>query len=837
MKTLSFKRIIQSIQGKVIAAIAVACVTLWMSVEVSRTVFREMLDTVKEVTSPDRNLNLINTVFREVIQLQQRQREVILHRDVRSKQALLAESRRLTQALDTLLDYIKPDTVQMQRVEAMKRLLKKRGGLFNQYLTLRAEVLDSRTLARQMDSLSYLISQEPVMDTLVVPGKTEIVTLESPVTVDSAAAEEPKAKAPFLQRLFSRKKHQTPIYRQQVIRELLVRTDTLNIAQQQAAIREMKYFIDSIKQVHIKRNAKFVNQELDLMYAANQIMNELFDLLHEIEKNELVVVGSNSARASASVTLGLGQLKLIIAFFLVATAALAVFIFFDITKSHRYRVQLQAAKDEAEHLGNVKQRFLANMSHELRTPLQSIVGFAEQVRSQASPDRAMLEAIYQSSDHLLHIVNEALDYSRIVAGKFVFEHKPFHFAEVLGEVAEVMRLQAAAKGLVLNFQSDVARGTVVVGDAFRLRQILYNIIGNAIKFTAQGTVSFCVTHDAQDERKYIFTVIDTGVGISDTDVDRIFNVFEQAGDHFSRGGTGLGLSITRELVENQGGTIAVDSTPGIGSKFTVTLSFNAAAANHRVMPPSGADLLQLGGKVVVIDDDPYICQLCAFILAKYGVEHVVYYSAIEFLKQPWDLSIRLLLVDIRMPGMSGLELCQAVRQSPEGRHTPILAVTAQTLPEEHREIMESGFEAILVKPFKEGDLMAALQTLSATRASFNLSTVARMSGGDQELFYANLDIFVEETKRDLELLNECVVMGHALQAAEIVHRLAGRVGQVYAKDLAARLRKLEHQLRGGAKIENVKADLGACCAGVDTLVGEIGKYAGAGPRSTVHGPQ
>jgi HPt (histidine-containing phosphotransfer) domain-containing protein len=178
-------------------------------------------------------------------------------------------------------------------------------------------------------------------------------------------------------------------------------------------------------------------------------------------------------------------------------------------------------------------------------------------------------------------------------------------------------------------------------------------------------------------------------------------------------------------------------------------------------------------------------------------------------------------------------LCQAVKQSLEGRHTPILAITAQTLPEEHREIMDSGFEAILVKPFKEGDLVAALQTLGATRASFNLSTVARMSGGDQELFYANLDIFVEETKRDLELLNECMIMGHALQAAEIVHRLAGRVGQIYAKDLAAGLRKLEHQLRAGAKTENMKTEIEACRAVVDTLVGEIDKYVRRGPPRRV----
>jgi signal transduction histidine kinase/DNA-binding response OmpR family regulator len=815
----------RSTQGKVIAVVAVACLAVMLSVHVSRNVFREMMETVEEATSPNKSLNLINSIFRSVTHLQQRQRDMMLHGDTRTRKALDKASAHLIGSLDSLQTYITTDSGQMQRVEAMKTLLTRRGRLFNQYLALRKEVLDSKTLAEQMDSLSHLVSAAAPTDTLVHAGKTEVVEVEPSIETDTIMMELP-SRTSFLKRIFARKKEEKmiPVLRQQIIRELRVRTDTLSLAQRHNVIHDMQYFIDSIKQVHTARNARFVSQELELMHAANKIMNELFDLLHEIELKELVSLRASNQQASGAVTSGLDSLKIIIGVFLFSISVLAVFILFDITRSNRYRRQLLQAKEEAEHLGNIKQRFLASMSHELRTPLQSIVGFAEQVRAQPKPDRGMLEAIYQSSDHLLHIVNEALDYSRIVAGKFVFERKPFRMGEVLTEVSEVMRLQAAAKSLALNFQCHVPADLMVMGDAFRLRQILYNIIGNAVKFTEQGGVSFVVERDISELRRFIFSVIDTGIGIPEEDVGRIFNVFEQGGEHFSHRGTGLGLSITKELVESQGGQITVESTPGIGSKFRVVLNFDASEVQITTTAPHD-NLLRVGGKVVVIDDDPYIVRLISFILTKYGVDHTAYYSATEFLKQPWDPGVRLLLVDIRMPGMSGLDLCQYVRRSEHGTAVRIMAVTAQTLPEEHREIMQSGFDAILIKPFKEGDIVAAIQTMSFSQQAFNLSSIARMSRGDDELFHANLVMLVEETRRDVTVLRQCSAAGDEQLTAELLHRLAGRLGQVGSRELSLRTRALELQFRDGDTPEETMADLQVCIQDIEALTAEIDQYA------------
>src|SRR5690606_9849071 len=213
----------------------------------------------------------------------------------------------------------------------------------------------------------------------------------------------------------------------------------------------------------------------------------------------------------------------------------------------------------------------------IRTPLQSIIGYADLLRQQDKPSRKHLDAIYHSSEHLLHIVNEVLDYSRIISGKFTFAQLDFDLRQLLEEVMSVMRPQAEKKSLDLSLHDHIRDNAFLNGDPFRLKQLLYNLIGNAIKFTEQGGVSLTV-EDAADAGAPMltFTVSDTGKGIAPRDVRRIFNQFEQAGDTYHHNGTGLGLSIVKALTEAQNGSIEVTSEPGKGSSFAVQLPFAAA---------------------------------------------------------------------------------------------------------------------------------------------------------------------------------------------------------------------------------------------------------------------
>src|SRR3546814_245438 len=194
-----------------------------------------------------------------------------------------------------------------------------------------------------------------------------------------------------------------------------------------------------------------------------------------------------------------------------------------------------------------KQRFLSNMSHELRTPLQAIIGYADLLRQQQQPSRDGIEAIYQSSGHLLQVVNEVLDYNRIISGKFTFSQQPVHVRDLLEEVIAAMRGQATEKALELQANIDLRGSDRILADPFRLKQILYNLLGNAIKFTERGKVSLTVTDDQRGRRtRLTFRVADTGIGIAPEDTNRIFQQYEQGGTKSRQPGTGLGLSIRSE---------------------------------------------------------------------------------------------------------------------------------------------------------------------------------------------------------------------------------------------------------------------------------------------------
>src|SRR5690606_24504477 len=246
---------------------------------------------------------------------------------------------------------------------------------------------------------------------------------------------------------------------------------------------------------------------------------------------------------------------IILAFFLITTIMLYL-ILGDIRRNNAYRLALEAAKEEAEYHAAAKQRFLANMSHELRTPLQSIIGYSEQLKQEHPVEDTKIDAIYQSSEHLLQIVNEILDYSRITSGKIVLNEKPFSVEDLANSVVAVMKTQAHAKGLTLDFNTRILGSGDVLGDAFRIKQILFNLLGNAIKFTDQGKVTLNVSTVVYANKTELNIVIkDTGKGIPAEDLERIFNDFEQSenansGVYF---GSGLGLSIVKAICESMNG--------------------------------------------------------------------------------------------------------------------------------------------------------------------------------------------------------------------------------------------------------------------------------------------
>src|SRR5690606_29719465 len=305
-----------------------------------------------------------------------------------------------------------------------------------------------------------------------------------------------------------------------------------------------------------------------------------------------------------------------------------------------------------------------------------------------------------------------LDYNRIISGKFIFHQETLLLTKLVNDVAQAMQQHADKKHLTLKLEEEISGTGYVLGDPFRLKQILFNLISNAIKFTTVGTITISVKAvEVGDKTNIEFSIIDTGLGIDEKNINLIFNEFEQGPFHNSGEsfGSGLGLSIVKSLVDGLGGEIKVKSDINRGSCFSVHLSLTSSDKIDDVIVKSDKKYnIQNGSvdKLWIVDDDTFILELCGTILSNKNIPHKIFSSPQALLNEPFDPRVSHILMDMRLPGLSGKELMNILRKRTES--IKIIAFTAQALPEERSKILSEGFDGLLIKPFREAELLEAL---------------------------------------------------------------------------------------------------------------------------------
>ncbi|HCR13756.1 ATP-binding protein [Solidesulfovibrio sp.] len=494
----------------------------------------------------------------------------------------------------------------------------------------------------------------------------------------------------------------------------------------------------------------------------------------------------------------------------------------DVTATKAIEADLRLAKEEAERANRAKSDFLAKMSHDIRTPLNAVIGMTDlTLGSELAPaQRDALETARESAGILLDLISDILDISKIEARKLELASEPFDLRRTLAATVRAMRPQAARKGLALHLAvaPDVPR--FVRGDQIRLRQILVNLVGNAVKFTQAGGVSVSLRRlaaaTAENAAQLAFAVADTGIGIAPARLGRIFDMFTQADATVSRryGGTGLGLAICRELARLMGGNIAAESAPGRGSTFRFTLPLpEAQPVAHGAEPPAAAGLIlpaETPLRILLAEDNPVNVKVAATYLGRRGHTFVVAQNGREALdllaRQPFDV----IFMDLEMPECDGFEATRRLRAGeagPMNRSRPVIAMTAHALSGVRQRCLEAGMTDYLAKPLDFqalGVLLGGIavsgkpETADAAQDAVpDLDTAAALQrlGGDTELLRELESDFLRQYPQKLRRIILCRDSENWDEAALAAHSLKNIVGAIGAEAARRLAGDLEESLR------------------------------------------
>ena len=495
----------------------------------------------------------------------------------------------------------------------------------------------------------------------------------------------------------------------------------------------------------------------------------------------------------------------------------------------------------ADEANRAKSGFLAVMSHEIRTPMNAVLGLAGTLLdgSLTPPQRRIVEAIRDSGDNLLRILNDILDFSKLGAGRMTLEPAPFSPATLTQNVVSILGPRAAAKGLAIVAENEPTLPPGLMGDAGRIRQVLLNLMSNAVKFTETGSVSIragCLS-EADGHATIEWTVSDTGIGIPAEQVDKLFNEFTQADSSISRrfGGSGLGLAISRRVVDQMGGKIGVTSRPGAGTTFRVVLTLPVAEPPVLV-PPEQADTAEalrkdiaaLGRplRVLFAEDNPTNQFVALQLLKGFDIQIDVAGDGVEAVDAAARFAYDVICMDVRMPEMDGLEATRLIRKRGGILGSiPIIALTANAFPEDVQACFAAGMTAFVPKPVSKDVLVGAiLRAVSGERAppaagppmpDTNVPDLLKCKqinapavdvGGLRQLradlgpdgAAELLAVFLHETEARLQRLADAALSPAVLQRE--VHTLKGAAGTVFAARLAALAAVAEQRLKAGGQM-------------------------------------
>ncbi|MFB9077652.1 ATP-binding protein [Flavobacterium procerum] len=588
-------------------------------------------------------------------------------------------------------------------------------------------------------------------------------------------------------------------------------TNTLSKKASDSILANSKKLLSSVKMKAEKKKESLNFEENKLLQNEIAISDQLRKVLRIIER-EIII---NSIKNNSLKEKSLKRVNEIVTASAVIGLLLTIFfsilIVSDYSKSQLYKKQLEIANFKTKNLLKSREQLISTVSHDLKTPLSTIVGYSELLgNSDVNTKQSyFIKNIKNSSEYITQLVQDLLDFSQIEAGKITIEKVPFFLPEIIDDVAKNIQTVYKQKNIDLIINVDEKLHKRIVGDSFRLKQILTNIVGNAYKFTEEGYIKIAAY--ANNNQSFTITIEDTGIGIEKENQKLVFEEFAQADENIEKkyGGTGLGLSICQKIISILGGKLSLESTFGKGSTFTIELPLlfdNSANQIDEVKRPTFTNNKKQ--IFVVVDDDINLLNLTSGVLKQEKHEVLSFNSASKALESIQNKSFDFVITDIQMPETDGFMFLEKLKNTPDidFRNQPVIALTGRT-DLDLSVYIEAGFTTVVKKPYSPKILLETIQHILDNKEIpntenaeiqqnnntqfYTLETLKDFLGQDENALKEVIRSFIESSVENLELLETAIKEKNTEEIKSIAHRIAPMFKQIQANEIGEILKHIE----------------------------------------------
>lgn len=824
---------IRPVRAMILAAMGIAVVAVVGIAIVAWVTFQGLDDSFNQVVEPQNYLNEVNLIVADLFEAENSLRSYALTGNEDELNLMKVKVQTYSKRLERLRSYSEED----------KRLLATTDTI-EYYVKAKYDVLKS------LSEGGYLLTGKQIWSSL-----QEIAFLE-----DSTATKGQEEEAKEEEKDKEEESYVVPPMNEEQVKRLalkLGRTDAeIDVFSDWTTETWISNMVEITSEDYLRQSR---GEELKALIQRDQYLTEkLLGATRSYQNESLATEKRKSGNLDIMIEQNQDYLGLAALLVVVFCLLLLWNIFRSLDRNKQLQEQLEEEKARAEKLAAAKEEFLANMSHEIRTPMNAVIGFAEQLAGTRLNSRQldMLNPIRQSANYLLALINDVLDYSKMDAGAFRLEQTNFRVIPVIQEVITTFAHSAQKKQIQLRYVPNGELPEILLGDPLRLRQMLFNLVGNAVKFTEKGKIEVHASFSARKNAttgNMVIAVKDTGIGIPPDRLDSVFSDFEQADSSTTRkyGGTGLGLPITKRLAEVHGGTISIQSEKGKGTTVTLHIPYEVGTrvdeepAEQRGLPNHQS---LKGLRVLLADDEPYNQQLIKVIMDKWQVHLDAVDNGRKVIdKLKADPSYDLILMDLQMPEMDGMASTRYIREKLK-LDIPILAMTATSTEKEIAEARNAGMNAHLLKPFQEVELLSLLSSwlkvspadeteMSSTEEgasvsstqSYDLKTLYKLSNQDRNMVLKMLKLFqgrsqshLLELKRALKNKDYPALGARAHQMIPSCRHLGldFLVAQLSYMETAVKTDKIEHE-RLKESVELVESEFKLVTSQIDADIKKL----------------